>query len=54
MNNYVNITMKKINDLTDEIYEGLMDQEYDDVKKAIAELNTVLKDIQQNIKDEIH
>ena len=52
MSNYVNTTMKEINDLTDEIYEGLMDAEHDAVTESIVKLQHKLKDVLQTIKQE--
>lgn len=54
METYASATIKIINDLTDEIYEGLMDQEFQDVEKAISELTNILRDVRQTIKNEIH
>lgn len=52
MSNYVNITMKTINDLTDEIYEGLMDEDFKSVNESITKLQHVLREVQQTIKEE--
>jgi hypothetical protein len=52
MSNYVNTTMKMINDFTDEIYEGLMDEDYASVNEAIVKLQHTLRDVQQTIKQE--
>jgi hypothetical protein len=50
---YINSTMKNINDLTDEIYEGLADRDSDAVNKSIVKLMAILKDVQQSIKEEL-
>jgi hypothetical protein len=50
---YINSTMKNINDLTDEIYEGLADGDSDAVNKSIVKLMAILKDVQQSIKEEL-
>lgn len=50
---YINKIMKSINDLTDEIYEGLSDQEHTEVNKSIGLLIALLKDLQQSIKEEL-
>ena len=47
---YINNTMKIINDLTDEIYESLVDEDTVALNKSIIALITILKDIQQNEK----
>lgn len=47
---YINNTMKIINDLTDEIYESLADEDTVALNKSITALITILKDIQQNEK----
>jgi hypothetical protein len=54
MEAYALATIKIINDLTDDIYEGLMDQEFEDVERSISELTNILRDIRQTIKNEIH
>jgi hypothetical protein len=50
---YINKIMKSINDLTDEIYEGLADQDHDEVNRKIGALIALLKDLQQSIKEEL-
>jgi hypothetical protein len=50
---YINSTMKNINDLTDEIYEGLADGELESVNDSILKLIAILKDVQQSIKKEL-
>jgi len=45
--------MKRINSLTDDVYESLMDEDYDMLKTTIKELNLVLKDTQKLAEDEI-
>jgi hypothetical protein len=41
--------MKDINDLTDEIYESLCDEDTETLNKSITTLITILKDIQQSV-----
>lgn len=40
--------MKDINDLTDDIYESLADDDKETLNKSIIKLISVLKDIQQS------
>jgi len=51
--NFINLLMKRINSLTDDVYESLMDEDYDMLKTTIKELNLVLKDTQKLAEDEI-
>ena len=44
---FINVTMKNINNLTDDIYECLVDEEYNELNLKIKELNTILRDIQK-------
>jgi len=46
---YINSLMKDINDLTDEIYESLCDEDTETLNKSITTLITILKDIQQSV-----
>lgn len=50
---YVNKTMLSINNLTDDIYESLADNDYVELNKTIAELVVLLKEIQTSIKTEL-
>jgi len=50
---YINNTMKIINDLTDEIYESLADKDVAILNKSITTLIAVLKDVQQSNKEEL-
>lgn len=45
--NYVNSTMSEINELTDNIYEALIDENDDELKSNILNLIKVLKDLQK-------
>jgi uncharacterized protein (UPF0297 family) len=49
---YIDVTMKIINDLTDRIYEALHDKDYKDLNRSVAELMSVLRDVQQSTKEE--
>ncbi len=51
--NFINILMKQINSLTDDVYESLMDEDNDALRIAIKELHQVLRDTQKLSDDEI-
>ena len=50
--NYVNSTMLEINELTDSIYEHLMDEDYDTLIPTIQNLIMVLRDLHKSHYDE--
>jgi hypothetical protein len=50
--NYVNSTMLEINELTDSIYEHLMDEDYDALIPTIQNLIVVLRDLHKTHYDE--
>ena len=50
--NYVNSTMLEINELTDSIYEHLMDEDYDALNPTIQNLIVVLRDLHKTHYDE--
>ena len=52
--NFINILMKQINSLTDDVYESLMDEDNDALRVAIKELHQVLRDTQKLADDEIY
>jgi len=45
--------MKSINDLTDDIYESLMDEDYEHLNHTIRELQSVLRETQKFTEDEL-
>ena len=47
--NHVNFVMKEINDLTDDIYESLIDEEYETTQVNIAALIIKLKEVSSSI-----
>jgi len=51
--NFINLLMSRINSLTDDVYESLMDEDYDLLKTTIKELNLVLKDTQKLADDDL-
>lgn len=51
--NFINLLMKSINDLTDDIYESLMDEDHENLNQAIRELHSVLRETQKFTEDEL-
>ena len=51
--NFINLLMKNINNLTDDIYESLMDEDYISLNSSIKELQSVLRETQKLTEDEI-
>jgi hypothetical protein len=49
----INKTMLSINNLTDNIYEDLADNDYASLNKNIQELTAILKELQSSIKTEL-
>jgi phage terminase Nu1 subunit (DNA packaging protein) len=49
----INFIMDDIHDSVNQIYETLVDQEYDETRKSILTLNSKLKTINESINDEI-
>jgi hypothetical protein len=49
----INFIMEDIHDSVNQIYETLVDQEYDETRKSILTLNSKLKTINESINDEI-
>jgi hypothetical protein len=45
--------MKRINNLTDDIYESLMEQDSESLNSSIKELQSVLRETQKLTDDEI-
>ncbi len=50
---YINNLMDSLHNSTNEIYESLVDREFDKLKETITELQTMLKDIYISIDNEI-
>jgi len=50
--NYINMLMSNINELTDQIYESLMDEDNESLNSNIKELISVLRDTQKLTEDE--
>lgn len=49
---YINSVMSEINSITDDIYEGLADNDVDGVISSIRILMSVCKDLQESISDD--
>jgi hypothetical protein len=49
----INFIMSDIHDSVNQIYETLVDQEYDETRKTILTLNSKLKTINESINEEI-
>ena len=49
----INFIMSDIHESVNQIYETLIDQEYDNTRKSILTLNSKLKSINESINDEI-
>ena len=49
----VNNVMDSIYDASAELYESLMDEEYDELHKNIRRMREVLDNIEESIKDEL-
>jgi hypothetical protein len=50
---HINFLMENINELTSDIYESLVDREFDELKTIINKLMSQLNDIQISLEDEI-
>jgi hypothetical protein len=49
----INFIMADIHDSVNQIYETLVDQEYEETRKTILLLNSKLKTINESINDEL-
>jgi hypothetical protein len=49
----INFIMSDIHDSVNQIYETLVDQEYDETRKSILTLNSKLKTINESINEEL-
>ncbi len=50
---HINFLMDQINDLSNEIYESLVDREYPEVKAQVSNLISLLRDISASVEDDI-
>jgi hypothetical protein len=51
--NFINLLMSSINDLTDDIYESLMDEDFLTLNTSIRKLQSILRETQKLEDDEI-
>ena len=49
---YVNAVSLELNELMTELYEAMMDQENEEVKKIVDKMIPILKDVKLNFTDE--
>ena len=50
--NYVNSIMREINEMTDNVYESLIDSDHEDLNKNIQRLIKILRDISKSHESE--
>lgn len=50
---HVNTVMRSINNYTDNIYESLMDSDFESLNQNIVLLTSLLKELQQTVKEEL-
>ncbi|MGA1702642.1 MAG: hypothetical protein ACO372_03550 [Methylophilaceae bacterium] len=50
---FIITTMGIINNLCDELYEALMDEDFDDLNRIVCDIEEILRDINQTFQDEI-
>jgi len=50
---HINHLMDTIHDSTDEIYESLIDRDFEPLKHQVSNLVSILKDISASIEDDI-
>lgn len=51
--NHINHLMDEINESTNDIYEQLVDREFDSLKVTLGKLISKLRDIQNSVEDEV-
>lgn len=49
--NYVISTIQEVNSLVDDLYEAMMDNEHEDVRKTSAKLKEVIRDIEKSYNE---
>ncbi len=50
---FINFTMSEIHDLSNDIYESFVDQDYAELGACVEKLNQRLKDLVDSVEDEI-
>jgi hypothetical protein len=51
--NYINSTIRQVNDMWTGVYESLVDGDYDQVRELLTEIKTVIDDLTKSISNEI-
>jgi len=51
--NYINSTIRQVDDMWRCVYESLVDGEYDQVRELLTEIKTVIDDLTKSISNEI-
>ncbi len=51
--NYINATIRQVDDMWRGVYESLVDGEYDQVRELLTEIKTVIDDLTKSISNEI-
>ena len=49
---YINFTMEEIYNLVSDIYEGLIDEEWDDTLNSIREIKLILSQLEGFVKED--
>ena len=52
--NHINIMMKGLHEKNNQIYEHLVDREYEDLKSVVSEQINILKVLLDSLEDEIN
>jgi hypothetical protein len=50
---FINTTMDFIHDLTNSLYESMMDQDFSEVERLSSSLIDILNDLKNTFKDEV-
>jgi len=50
---YINSTIRLVDDMWRDIYESLVDEEYDHVRELLSEIKIVIDDLNKSISNEI-
>jgi len=51
--NFINVTMKNINNITDDIYECLMDEDYYQMNLKMKEMSSIFRELQKLSENEL-
>lgn len=50
---YINSTMKLVNDMWTDVYESLLEDDFDNVDALLTEIKMVIEDLTKSISNEI-